>query len=248
MNRSLSDAWRHIERFRDGLIVQLFLRRGPFWEAVKEARRALGVTPERAVPPREYAGEPIKHNDEAIRLYNEQIPEMYRRWFSFDWLGFVDMCIDFDPPGDRLDEFASLCGGPFETRLIPKGRKLGPVGDLPGMVAPPVKRSRAPDGTARFQFAWEDSPSEEDVRRAMGMMRAAAGGKTRPPGHPGRNPLTCIQLAVLYDQRARVPEDPRRWTETYESLGERFGMSPRRVVAHVREGRKILEEQPKLEV
>lgn len=179
MNPSIgeSDAWGRLESFKRELILDLFLRRGSFWEAIREARERRGITPVCDVPPPEYRAEPIRHNDEALRIHNEQIPEAHRRFFSFDWLGFVDMCLDFDPPGSRLDEFAAFGAGPFETRLLPEGSKLGPAGDVPSMVAPPVKKIRTPDGTARYEIAWEDEPTVEDARstRYAGLRDRGAG-------------------------------------------------------------------------
>ena len=133
-----SDAWRRIERFKGNLAAQLFLQQGSFWEAVRDTRSRLGITPTVGVPPPEYRAEPIKHNDEALRLY-EQIPEMHRRWVSFDWLGFVDMCIDFDPPRDSLEEFAACCGGPFLGTLLEPLRLARPT-----LLHPALTRTATP--------------------------------------------------------------------------------------------------------
>ena len=222
--------------------MDLFLKRGPFWKAIRAARDRLDVTPAVRVPPKEVLSAPIRHYEEALKIHDDHVPEAYRRWFSFDWLGFVDTCIDFHPPGDGLVRFAAFFGEPFETRLIPRDRKLGPVGDLPGMVAPPIKRTRNADGSLRYEITFEDQPTEDDVRLAARMMKHAVGAKVdSSQRHRERDPLVCIEASVLYDdQNGRDFGDQRKRTWTFEKIADRYNLpSARAARQHIEEGQRL---------
>jgi hypothetical protein len=103
----------------------------------------------------------------------------------------------------------------------------------------------------RHYIKVDEHTTEQDVLRAFRML--AANNKTRPAqGHPGRDPLVCVQCAILYDEHnERDPEDRRRWKWTYEKLAEKFELtgkdgrlSARSAEAYVKEGRKRLHSKP----
>ena len=159
-----SSADEGLRRLRGDLILQLFMRRGPLWEAVRNVRDRWNITPKVQLPPpvvgwllpegaperdysKEYA-EYLRQWDEemsAIRVKVTPKPSVTTDDFfdyelKMSWIHFLSACVIYDPPDNQLIEFASY-RNPKPTYL-PDGRfppDRGNLKGLPEMVDPPIK-------------------------------------------------------------------------------------------------------------
>jgi hypothetical protein len=145
------------------LVLDLFLRRDPFWSGVCDIRSRWNVSPVVGLPEPGVGGFPICYvpnsfgprPPEPFGDEGERWSAQFRRWCSnlhtlhdlavpikarsteysaYDWEGFLSMCILFDPPGDKLEEFAEWLG------WGPRG-----IGPRYAMHDPPIVHLRDPD-------------------------------------------------------------------------------------------------------
>jgi hypothetical protein len=126
-----SDAAKHLKAFARSLVLQLYLRRGPFWEAIRGTREKWGIIPEKAVPessarsfPPGYQwideGEPGREEfvtflrefvGDLNSIHDAIIPDDFRiggsrRTSRIVWLSFLQQCAIYDPPDAELLNFA----------------------------------------------------------------------------------------------------------------------------------------------
>jgi hypothetical protein len=143
--------WRYFEEFRRDLILQLFLRRGPYWEAVKEARRRNGITATISIPPSDFNSYVQQHPHDVIAILESVVPQDLRDTFTIDWQGFIQACLLYDPPETQLTEFDKLWTEPLPFFLIPRG---GSKFLQDPMAAPPIKMMRDPAEVRRYLTAF----------------------------------------------------------------------------------------------
>jgi hypothetical protein len=151
-----SGAERRLRQIRGDLILELFLRRGSFWEAVRDTRGRLGVSARTGLPPRPAVGRLLpedapgpedrkgyvayatRWNEDMSVLRREIVPDVRpatRGDTDFlserSWVEFLSACVLYDPPADRLVEFASH-SDPQPTVLgegrVPAEKRLKMVG------------------------------------------------------------------------------------------------------------------------
>jgi len=158
-----SSAKGRLRQLRRELVLQLYLRRGPLWEAVRDVRDRRNIVPKVQLPPSvrdrllpqdapdfdnraEYVKYTVGWEEEISAVRERVIPTQdWSTRGSFDheleasWSNFLSACTLYDPPEDRLIEFASY-GGPeptvFSGGRLPTERNLE---GLPEMIDPPIK-------------------------------------------------------------------------------------------------------------
>lgn len=159
-----SSADERLRRLRGDLVLQLFVRRGPLWEAVREVRDRWNITAKVQLPPpvvgwllpegapecdhsKEY-WEYVRQWDEemsAIRVKVASKPcvttdDFFDYELKMSWTHFLSACVLCDPPDDQLIEFASY--GNLQPTYLSDGRfppDRGNLKGLPEMVDPPIK-------------------------------------------------------------------------------------------------------------
>jgi len=140
------------------LVLQLFLKRGEFWHAVKEARGRLGI--EGKIGTVHHGGQNLSAVfalddlgwselgnkvrasifEEMAELKKLAVPRSLSDEFLLrEWADFLVLCIVFDPPADELVNFAEY-GGP--TWVFASGSRAG--GERKRGAAPPVRVVRDP--------------------------------------------------------------------------------------------------------
>ncbi len=162
---------RRLTRVRHDLTLDLYLQQGPFWDAIRELRKKWDITPQCTMPlawsdfgfvPPACAGlaalgsQWMTDEPAALRLfewlkdlydaYTRVVPEDCRlgganTWAN--WARFIAMCAVFDPPKDRLLDFADhLPFVPVTLRTAPSNAasQSGATGLSPGIdvPAPPI--------------------------------------------------------------------------------------------------------------
>jgi hypothetical protein len=188
-----------IEGIKFDFVLQLYLQHGPFWEAVKEVRDRRNITPSYQIPPPDFNSRLAEYDDEALRLQDKFVPERFRRrfTFTFDWLGFLEACLLYHPPKwppEVVYEFAAFGSGPFWSYpfwsyayVIPEENPHERIKGFPGMIAPPIKEIRKPDGTTSYQIEWDDVTTTEEAEKAADIIAAI------PP-----SPLYALGARVLF--------------------------------------------------
>jgi hypothetical protein len=158
-----SSAEGRLRRIRRELVLQLYLRRGPLWDAVHDLRARRDLSVKVQLPPavrgsllpedapdfdnrEEYVKYAAKWGEEISRVRERGVPALdqdTRGLFDLEleasWEDFLSACVIYDPPEDRLIEFASY-GDPEPT--VFSGGRLPTVSNLEGlpeMVDPPIK-------------------------------------------------------------------------------------------------------------
>jgi hypothetical protein len=120
------DRERSIKR---DMVLDLFLRRGPLWRHVSAIRERWKIEPRVEVPrptcgydfytpkspepqqAQEASGDVGRWVDELVALHEAVVPEEGHFLYSdLSWRGFLSMCVCFDPPDTRLEEFADNLG------------------------------------------------------------------------------------------------------------------------------------------
>jgi hypothetical protein len=161
--RLASSAERRLRQLRHDLVLQLYLRRGPLWEAVCDIRDRWNISAKDCLPPpvrghllpadapdfedhRERTEYVMRWQDEmaAIRAKVDLEPH-HPTWAFSDyqlqasWSDFLSACVLYDPPDDELIAFASY-GFP-EGSVLSGGRfpTKANIEGLPEMVDPPVR-------------------------------------------------------------------------------------------------------------
>ncbi len=174
-----SDEGNRIVRFKHGLVLDLFLRRGKFWEEIEEMRKRWEVeaTP-RPPSPTQVIIRPEKargfgfykdlYEQELAELRAQIIPKRYseaiadwelpggpgNNWMSWEW--FLSLCVMNDPPETDLIRFADY-SNPRPTALPPilsewseEQMAMKEQHYWPlRMVAPPIRMFEDPDTVFR---------------------------------------------------------------------------------------------------
>ncbi|PLS82385.1 MAG: hypothetical protein CYG60_24555 [Actinobacteria bacterium] len=119
-------AEQRVLEIKRGLVLQVYLGQGMFWQGVRRARSIVkndkdpalkpgvkvqvGLPPAQISPPyREHAAQRLESWRSAIRAAWE--PAVRRRyWSAADWNKFTAACVLYDPPELQLAEFAEYGG------------------------------------------------------------------------------------------------------------------------------------------
>jgi hypothetical protein len=107
--------------FKDDLTVQLFLRNGPFWDAIKNVRERRGIIPARQLPPSGpgvseliFPEKRIGDERDDFELLDEWLADLreikelcvpVRLQGAAEWEDFISVCVLCDPPPEHLDTF-----------------------------------------------------------------------------------------------------------------------------------------------
>ena len=162
---------KRVARFKRDLVLDLFLRRGKFWNAIEEARLDCNHVASRALPGGDKGLLQVFYTDdlgwsalgeEVRRKIKERVAELERRiipdalkddFLSLEWGDFLVACIIYDPPAEALEEFAEY-GGPTLVSLTD-----AVVRDelTSSAIAPPIEVSQDPVkfDIARIVFMFE---------------------------------------------------------------------------------------------
>src|SRR5215204_185860 len=224
-----SDAWRSMARFKRRLVLELCVEHGRFWDAVSEVRQRRNIVPRREVPPTDFKrrGTMMRYPEETYRIRDEIIPDPFYEEFTFDWLGFIDDCLVYQPPrnAETLAEFAAFGFGPYpHTFIDPESFGEGrSVDESLEMIAPPIREFRGEDGKFHYEIRRNEYTTEADVRQALGKL-AALRKKSPKGGAPKRDQLVAVQCAILYDDdNASDLADGRRKRWTHDKLAKKTG-------------------------
>lgn len=230
-------------------MVSLYLRAGPFWEAVRDVRAEWGIRPRRTMPSEEDRGtlRPVEQEprgkwtparskfngrwDDAILPLKERfVPDLLRR---SGWEDFFEACVMCDPPDDRLLEFAEfgrVYPSPFWPVVEMDTDEID-MSKVHSMIAPPIERvwKRGPEASyedgeqfMEYRIVVDEHTKKADVIHAFRAIKAAYDMRS-PGGRPAIDELAAIQCAVLYDDRNGTdPEDRRHRVWTYDKLAAEF--------------------------
>ena len=159
-----SSAEGRLRRIRRELVLQLYMRRGPLWEAVREVRERREIATEVRLPPNEVrglllpAGAPdfgdrsdyVKYavewgkemsavKERALPADDRDTTGCFEHELDRSWENFLSACVLYDPPEAQLIEFASYAKP--ESTVFSGGRfpTPGNLEGLPEMVDPPIK-------------------------------------------------------------------------------------------------------------
>lgn len=146
-----SDEGTQIVRFKHELVLDLFLKRGGFWNEISAMRKRWGIKAStQLIPagmfcpwPKDPAGwDKRKHWQREIRgLRDRVVPDRYSG-ASVDWERFLPACVLYDPPSAELIEFAYFAG-PSPSMPYPASDEAQEAmlerGEHLLMVAPPIK-------------------------------------------------------------------------------------------------------------
>ncbi len=144
---------KRIAKLKRDLVLDLFLRRGQFWQAINETRQYCNHVAKTAMPPEDknlllvfYVDDAdwSPHGEQFRRKLTEKVPDLERQvipdglrddFLMYEWGDFLAACVMFDPPAERLTEFAEY-GGP--TRVSPPSTAAHTESAL-GATAPPIQ-------------------------------------------------------------------------------------------------------------
>jgi hypothetical protein len=183
----------------------------------------------------------MRYQEDVYRIRDAMIPErFYERGFTFDWLGFIAACLEYQPPrtAEGLADFAAFGSGPYPYTFIAAGKEAD---EAPEMLAPPIREYRGEDSVFRYDIRVDVYTTEADVRRAYWKIRAIL-KKPAKGGAPKRDQMLAVRCAILYDEENPPDEaDGRRKRWTYVSLANEHGLrSGRAAKEYVELGRLIL--------
>jgi hypothetical protein len=156
---SLPSSGEHrVHQAKRRLVLDLFLRRGAVWDRIRDIRERWGIKAQRQMPPpyphlytpesfgpqpeeqfgeEEYDRWHAKYQEwvnDLATVYGAVVPEKARdskHYVGSSWSIFLPMCVLFDPPETKLDDFAKRVGG-ISSNVIPRGPKYS------WMPAPPI--------------------------------------------------------------------------------------------------------------
>ena len=157
-----SSAEDRLREIRRELVIQLYSRRGPLWEAVRDVRERRKIKPKRQLPPpvrvwllpedapereddsQKYAEYAFQWREEmsSIRakldlgpsLPTQDLPDYHQ---EESWKEFRSACVLYDPPEDQLIEFASY--GKLKSTALYSDPFWARSRRSSEMLAPPVK-------------------------------------------------------------------------------------------------------------
>jgi hypothetical protein len=157
-----SSARKRLRRLRHELILQLYLRREPLWDVIRDVRDRWNISAEVHLPRRVrgrlspektpnhedqgYAKYAVRWQEEMSAIWAKVDPEPRPPTWDYSdyqlrtsWEDFLSACVLYDPPEDQLVEFASY--GALETTVLTGGRLATKANleGLPEMVDPPVR-------------------------------------------------------------------------------------------------------------
>ena len=158
-----SSAGNRLRRLRHELVLQLYLRRDPLWDAIRDVRDRWNISAEVRLPPpvvgylslegppaqqdRGYAKHAFSWKEEMSAIWAKVDPEprlpksddYSDLQLDLSWGDFLSACALHDPPEDQLVEFASYRA--LETTILSGGRlpTKANLEGLPEMVDPPVR-------------------------------------------------------------------------------------------------------------
>jgi hypothetical protein len=158
-----SSGRRRLRRLRHELVLQLYLRRDPLWEAIHDVRDRWDISAEERLPPpvmgylslegppahqdRGYAKHAFSWKEEMSAIWDKVDPEprlptsddYSDLQLELSWGDFLSACVLYDPPEDQLVEFASYRA--LETTILSGGTlpTKANLEGLPEMVDPPVR-------------------------------------------------------------------------------------------------------------
>jgi hypothetical protein len=157
-----SSALRRLRRLRHELVLQLYLRRDPLWDAIRDVRDRWHISAEVHLPRRVrgrlspektpnhedqgYAKHAVRWQEEMSAIWAKVDPEPRPPTWDYSdyllqasWEDFLSACVLYDPPEDQLVEFASYRA--LETTVLTGGRLATKANleGLPEMVDPPVR-------------------------------------------------------------------------------------------------------------
>jgi hypothetical protein len=162
----LFSAADELERLKRLLILDLFLRRGPFWNAVLDVRTRWQIEPNTEVPPPEFGLSiyPIPEatewkNDQWVQWHKDReylrkqaLPQVYSRPLDDK---FFEASVLYDPPDTALLEYADRFPL-LATALLNEGARAGltkqEILSMPHTVAPAIKRICDPDQLLEVQM------------------------------------------------------------------------------------------------
>ena len=156
-----SSAEGRLRQLRRELVLQLYMRRGPLWQAVHDVRNRWNINPKVQLPPPN-AGRLLP--EDAPDFYDDEYQEYVNRWLSElhvireqvdprqyltlreflgdgraeSWFEFLEACVLYDPPDDQLTEFASH-GDQEPAFLVDDRVSEEALQKRPEMVDPPIK-------------------------------------------------------------------------------------------------------------
>jgi hypothetical protein len=228
-------------RYKERLVLQLFVEHGRFWDAISEVRQRRNIVPSSDVPPPDFNSRgTMPYQEDVYRIRDEMIPEQFYDELTFDWLGFIAVCLLYQPPrtAEGLAEFAAFGSGPYPHTFIASDMSAD---ESPQMLAPPIKEVRGEDGVFRYEIRVDEYTTEADVRQAFRKI-AAIRKKPSKGGAPGRDQLVAVQCAILYDEdNPSDLADGRRKRWTHDKLANRYGLrSGRAAKEYIQLGRLIL--------
>jgi hypothetical protein len=158
-----------LRQLRHELVLQLYLKRGMFWEAVREVRDRWNIEPKVQLPQpvvgdlllpedapkfddrsiaagKRYDEYVIRWEDEIAAIRDKALPNppLLRRnpydiQLEMSWKRLLSACVLYDPPAEQLIEFASYSN--LDLSFLTGGPILtgSRTKGLPGMVYPPIK-------------------------------------------------------------------------------------------------------------
>jgi hypothetical protein len=157
-----SSAGNRLQGLRHELVLQLYLRRDPLWEAIRDVRDRWNISAEVRLPRRVrgrlspektpnhqdqgYAKYVVRWQEEMSAIWAKVDPEPRPPTWDYSdyqlqasWEDFLSACVLYDPPEDQLVEFASY--GALETTVLTGGRLATKANleGLPEMIDPPVR-------------------------------------------------------------------------------------------------------------
>jgi hypothetical protein len=142
-----TDASRKLPRFKGDLVLQLFAKSGPFWDAIRDLRDRYDITPSTELPPASSDILPPHSNRESssviwqgeiLLLCDQFVPKRFLYRMP-EWLIFISACVVYDPPETQLPEFAAY-SDPLPFPIVSEERWSDPNFDkLPKIEAPPIE-------------------------------------------------------------------------------------------------------------
>lgn len=166
-NRLNSDIAARFRRFKRGVVLDLFMKRGQVWSVIHAVRKRWDIESINRLPRKE-PSEPFIVSPPQARAYEgghpdrewikelqyvcaQIVPEEFlARTADNDWRGFFSVCLFFDPPERDLLTFAEYGGPepkvlkcvnslPRQPHMLATRYENTPWSELPHTVAPPVK-------------------------------------------------------------------------------------------------------------